>query len=513
MITLVSRKEIFLAFWLILHALLFICGFFKQKLDPELSRLNDIGLSVLISRGAGLALSLDLSLILLPMCRTLIRFLRSRFGQWVDFDENVWFHKVVAWTMCFFALVHAAAHYVNFATLEQLGRAKAIELHYSSWGGTTGNLMLLLMVLMYTTSVQSVRSTSYETFWYTHHFSLLFILCALLHAKGCFVHTDDGKCRGYNSWVGIVVGYCIYIGERVMREIRATQTTYFAEAIAHPWDVIELRIKKPNLRFRPGQYIFLNMPAISRWQWHPFTITSSPDEEYLSVHMRLVGDWTRAVGELLGYGTPSFLAGSERCILSHSDGILPELLIDGPFGAPAEDVFSNEIVVLIGAGIGVTPFASILKHIWIRYKQGQLFKLQRVELIWIYRNMQAFEWFHKLLQSMEEAFSRLDFLRVHIHLTARVLDESMCELLLGDDLADSELLPTRTNYGHPDFNHVFKQIKLEVAQQDHFLNNPRKRVKIGVFYCGPPRLAHKVRSECQAASTRDIQFNFFKEEF
>ena len=38
--------------------------------------------------------------------------------------------------------------------------------------------------------------------------------------------------------------------------------------------------------------------------------------------------------------------------------------IDGPFGSASEDVFQYEVSVLVGAGIGVTPFASILKSIW-----------------------------------------------------------------------------------------------------------------------------------------------------
>lgn len=33
---------------------------------------------------------------------------------------------------------------------------------------------------------------------------------------------------------------------------------------------------------------------------------------------------------------------------------LPQVRIDGPYGAPAEDVFDNEVAVLIGAGIGVS---------------------------------------------------------------------------------------------------------------------------------------------------------------
>lgn len=41
-----------------------------------------------------------------------------------------------------------------------------------------------------------------------------------------------------------------------------------------------------------GQYVFLNCPAISRLEWHPFTMTSAPEEDFFSVHIRLAGDWT-----------------------------------------------------------------------------------------------------------------------------------------------------------------------------------------------------------------------------
>lgn len=39
--------------------------------------------------------------------------------------------------------------------------------------------------------------------------------------------------------------------------------------------------------------------------------------------------------------------------LDSSSGPLPTVRIDGPYGAPAEDVFNVEVAVLIGAGIGM----------------------------------------------------------------------------------------------------------------------------------------------------------------
>ena len=37
---------------------------------------------------------------------------------------------------------------------------------------------------------------------------------------------------------------------------------------------------------------------------------------------------------------------------------LPRVMVDGPFGSASEDFLKFETVLLIGVGIGVTPFAS-----------------------------------------------------------------------------------------------------------------------------------------------------------
>lgn len=51
-----------------------------------------------------------------------------------------------------------------------------------------------------------------------------------------------------------------------------------------------------------------------------------------------------------------------RAVVARADTI-PS---DGPFGSASEDVFKFEVAVLVGGGIGCTPFASILKTIWYR---------------------------------------------------------------------------------------------------------------------------------------------------
>lgn len=42
---------------------------------------------------------------------------------------------------------------------------------------------------------------------------------------------------------------------------------------------------------------------------------------------------------------------------------LPRLLVDGPYGAPAQDYRNYDVLLLVGLGIGATPFISILRDL------------------------------------------------------------------------------------------------------------------------------------------------------
>lgn len=85
---------------------------YKQESDPRLAGLNTLQYSVWISRGAGLVLSFDTLFIVLPVCRTLVRFLRPKI-RFIPLDENLWFHRQVAYAMLFFTICHVSAHYVK----------------------------------------------------------------------------------------------------------------------------------------------------------------------------------------------------------------------------------------------------------------------------------------------------------------------------------------------------------------------------------------------------------------
>jgi NADPH oxidase 2 len=139
---------------------------------------------------------------------------------------------------------------------------------------------------------------------------------------------------------------------------------------------MELQIKKEKTTVRAGQYIFLSCPEVSYFQWHPFTLTSAPEEDYISVHIRVVGDFTRELSKAVGcdFDTKERgkgdnkgdkkgdLADGGKVVGTISNPplnrTLPRVMVDGPFGSASEDFLKYETVLLVGGGIGVTPFAS-----------------------------------------------------------------------------------------------------------------------------------------------------------
>lgn len=95
---------------------------FSKAVNKKLAGLNTLKYSVWVSRGAGLVLAYDGGLILLPMLRNVIRVIRPKLAWLFPADENIWFHRQVAYSMAFWAMVHTTAHYVNFINVERTRR-------------------------------------------------------------------------------------------------------------------------------------------------------------------------------------------------------------------------------------------------------------------------------------------------------------------------------------------------------------------------------------------------------
>ena len=285
------------------------------------------------------------------------------------------------------------------------------------------------------------------------------------------------------------------------------------------------------MRYKAGQWLFINMPSVSTHQWHPFTITSCPFDPYISIHVRQVGDFTRALASAVGAGPEqsTFYDGLDPMgmyeVALQNGQEMPTLRVDGPYGAPAEDVFENEVAVLIGTGIGVTPWAAILKNIWhLRLSPHPPKRLRRVEFIWVCRDTSSFEWFQALLSSLEAQSLSLtgpgehaEFLRIHTYLTQRIDADTAQKIVLhsvGTDRDPLTELNSRTNFGRPDFPRLLTGMRDGIRDESYLpgLDKGRK-TEVGVYFCGPNVAARSIHKACSEATTENVRFKFWKEHF
>ncbi|KAL1857307.1 hypothetical protein Plec18170_003426 [Paecilomyces lecythidis] len=362
------------------------------------------------------------------------------------------------------------------------------------------------------------------------------------HATGCFVRDTVqpfspfaganfwNHCLGYEGWRWELWGGGFYLIERLYREVRARRETVITKVIKHPYDAMEIQFRKPSFKYKAGQWLFLQVPEVSSMQWHPFTITSCPFDPYVSVHIRQVGDFTKAVGDALGCGPAQAkeLDGLDPMgmyeIAMQNGQKMPTLRIDGPYGAPAEDVFDNEIAVLVGTGIGVTPWASILKNIWhLRNSPNPPKRLRRVEFIWICKDTTSFEWFQALLSSLEAQSQQAatkqggEFLRIHTYLTQRLDQDTAANIYLnsvGQDVDPLTELRSRTNFGRPDFKRLFGAMRDGLVDQTYMSGlEGNITTEVGVYFCGPNVAARQIKAAAKETSTREVKFKFWKEHF
>ncbi|XP_063314064.1 cytochrome b-245 heavy chain [Pelobates fuscus] len=521
-----------------------------------------------LARAPAACLNFNCLLILLPVCRNLLSFLRGSSaccGRSIrrQLDRNLTFHKLVAWMIALHTAIHTVAHLFNVellvdarveakngtiqAVLTDLGDGKnetylnfvrskvpnpigGINVAFTFLAGLTGVVITLALILIITSSTKTIRRSYFEVFWYTHHLFVVFFIGLVIHGAGKIVrgqtfksledHKPDICIHNFTewgptnptcptpqfagnepmTWLWVIAPMILYAFERMIRFYRSQQKVVITKVVNHPFKTYELQMKKKGFKMEVGQYIFVQCPKVSSLEWHPFTLTSAPEEDFFSIHIRIVGDWTEKLAEVCGCNKTEF----------QDAWTLPKMAVDGPFGTASEDVFSYEVAMLVGAGIGVTPFASVLKSVWYRYcSDSSTLRLKKIYFYWLCRDTHAFEWFADLLQSLETQMqdrNNADFLSYNIYLTGWDESQATAFTLHHDQEKDVITgLKQKTLYGRPNWENEFKTI-----------GSTHQSSRVGVFLCGPENLAEDLSKQCIANSSADprgVHFIFNKENF
>ena len=342
-------------------------------------------------------------------------------------------------TLAAFSAVHVAAYAAIFAGS---GRPLADWLRTRAAFETGVALTLLLALLAAGTAFR--RSRRFEGFYLSHFLAVPFLAL-------CFWHAPH-----FAAWTALPLS--AYLADRFIRFFWMTRPATLA-AIENGADDTVLVLTRPEgFEYEAGDYAFLCVPAISRLEWHPFSLVNAPSERgHLAFRIRRHGSWTRAVAGL---------------------AVGARVHVDGPFASPSRELADYRDCIIVASGIGITPFISFFNDLLER----PALDYRRIVLYWLERDARNFG----------------DVLPLLARVRARWPDVVQLHLLGGGASAPESLDQPFVARRRIDWPAEFRALDAANARD----------TPVKVFFCGNRRMSEELRKACAP-----YRFSFRTESF
>ncbi len=563
------------AFVLIVVAMMGIAGYMHSGARDKDGEVNYF---LICARIFGFPLNFLGAMIFVYMCKPIQNGLRELgLIRYLPLDDSLWFHMITGYLILIYGTIHTIVHFLNFGInvspdpvnylarngktpdmtsfrpKEEGGAYTYAEWMFTvrpglfgllpGWANPTGVLLEFIMIIIFFSSLECVRRGGYfNLFYYFHLLYWPFMVLLVLHAPNY-------------SYFFLIPG--IFMVLHVIRKIfYGHLASYVTTGILLPPDSFALLIRKPvHWAYATGDWVSLNVPSIAEHEWHAFTISSAPElPDVFTLHIRAVGPWTKELRKRIYKDYEKYITlKDEQRENRHGDMLhIPHKLshlirivhykepkgkfeqvfkvrdeaeykldhpikvhIDGPFHAPASNIFRTQHAVLVATGIGVTPMASVLQTIFLRYKkatqvcnqcstafvdedQCSLGNLRKVEFYWIVGDPTEVSWFLDLLTGIEIEQAKVlsnfpKFLDLHVYITRAVAKTDMCAvgLRIAMNLFHKRTnrdfftgLRTQTKAGRPNLNQMFQEIY------------DRRKGEVGVYFCGNPIVGNIIQQKC-----------------
>ena len=228
--------------------------------------------------------------------------------------------------------------------------------------------------------------------------------------------------HAHNSWYYLLPGLILQGIERLYRLYNGTQVAKLVnlEQISSVITKLEMVIpakysfasaKWSSMNDHPsvklGQYVFINIPNISPFQWHPFSISNPLNHPSTVFYIKnMYRGWTKRLNEI---------ASTSSCVTKLN------IAIEGPYGITLD--FENyDHIVLIAGGVGITPLHNIfftLYHEVLSHGSSQLNisrkPIPSIELWWINRRADAFSYYIDSFKQFQN--SPIQFFKIKLYAT------------------------------------------------------------------------------------------------
>ncbi|WP_157592639.1 ferric reductase-like transmembrane domain-containing protein [Solirubrobacter soli] len=260
-----------------------------------------------------------------------------------------WHRRLGPWPL-YLLTAHAALITVGYAqaahdgVLHQFG-----QLVWTYPGILAATVASALLIAAGVTSYRLARRRmAHETWWAVHLYTYLALFLAFSHqvdTGASFVGHPWAKTWWTALWIStlaLVVAYRIVLP--VWRSIRHRVTVESVEPEGPDTYSVTLRGRRLHLLPVAGgqflQWRFLRWGLW--WQAHPYSLSAAPTGSRLRITVKNLGDHSAALAAMAP-GT--------------------RVAIEGPYGAFTADRRTNDRVLLVGAGVGITPIRALLEEL------------------------------------------------------------------------------------------------------------------------------------------------------
>ncbi|XP_026501527.1 NADPH oxidase 4-like [Vanessa tameamea] len=583
------KRRVYLISWISLVLYFFYKSFILYLHGHQFFYLRRmLGLGLCVSRGTASVLNICCALVLLPLCkklnlllyRVLSKLWPGLFFFWLESAKS--FHMTVAVTLVTFGVIHSVSHFVNLWNFSRNYDEQWPEINLARYrnespflllisiAGVTGVSMLLIVLSMGMTSTRIVRRRVYNAFWYTHQLYLPFMLLLMIHPlsgvlKEEILDKNKNVANDINGWTNgslpdtpkfaavqsttwqwmAIPLTCFFLDmlwrifSRNLARVRILNVTHM------PGRTISLSLSCPHDDFvcRMGQYVLMQCSELSVMEWHPFTVVEVPKETQRKfvIWIKAKGDWTKGLEKLLKERGPNNL----------------NILVDGPFSSPMQGITRCDIAICVAAGVGITPFVSILRDMLINPRN----RLPgRIHLIWIIRHENELTWVAGLateaILQLRNA-NRPDRLHLELYVTNSKENNPQSDLnkeqnaithmvvlnekgglthLIGDDERKTLLTPNKKRndcvFEENIKNHVDDKLDFNIAKKYPLIGCRVRRGRphwdqvfgywahlypehhLNLYCCGPKKLVKLLRSKCKYTSRfTNTKLTFIHEAF
>ncbi len=257
-----------------------------------------------------------------------------------------WHRRIGGWPIALIAL-HVVTVIEGYALVTRTtpwSQFVTFVLHYPDMLAAVVGFALLLVVGV--VSYPPVRRRlRYETWWAAHLFVYLALALAFAHQiKTGIVFL--GHPLAVDLWVGgsalvLLTLLTSRLAMPIVVNVRHRLVLDRIEEVAPRVYALTVRGRRlDRLAVSGGQYFQWRFLAPGLlWHSHPYSLSALPRPPHMRVTVKALGDQTREIARLEP-GTRVF--------------------VEGPYGAFTRHARTSRSVVLIGAGVGVTPLRAIL---------------------------------------------------------------------------------------------------------------------------------------------------------